>query len=343
MRYSNHFLKTLLPHIIAAGVALLYAWFIFNSSYLKTGLQFVAPVIFVLMVHLLWLAFSKQLKSGFSTIAFQRTSHTTLVMALGIVAFSLVAPKPVSANTNFLGEAVGMLLGVVVCLAMLAVVLFIAFLLLRLLIWIIRAPFKKANSPQDDPDNNLHDYGTIIFAFLILTVASAEGVPNFFAFSNKGTSTASVTIDASPKTVWQTMQRATSPAIPLPNMLSSFPKPTNVVIDEGTTLGANRKVLFEGREGTGYLTLRVMQSTPETAVFHVLSDTTPFANWVSYKTLSYTTHVVGDQTQLDVTLTYERDLAPSWFFTPVVKFAAYLAMGVLAKDVKNRAEEKHDA
>ena len=214
--YVHRVFKSLLPHGIAAGVALTYAWFIFQSSYVKTGLQFVAPVIFILTVHLLWLGTSGQLTRGFSKIALRRSSNTTLIMALGIVAFSMIAPKPASASPNAVADTFAMLLGVVVCLAMLAVVLFVLFLMLR-----------------------------------------------------------------------------------------------------------------------------VMERTENAAVFHVLSDTSPIANWVSHKTLTFRTQAIGNKTQLDVTLTYDRDLAPSWFFTPVVKFSAYLAMGVLANDVKNRAELSH--
>jgi hypothetical protein len=324
--------RTLIPHITATGIALTYAWFIFNSPFVKTGLQFVAPVILILLTHLIWLTLSGQLKRGFANVAIKRTSNTTLIMALGIVAFALFAPQPATAQG--LGETVQMLLGVAMCLAMLAAVLFVLFLLLRGLIWIFRKIFKRGGNDE----NRLNDFGTMTFALITLSIASLEGLPNTFAFTANNTSTASVTINASSATVWHTMQTATSPEIPLPYFLSNFPRPTNVTIDEGTTLGANRQVKFQGREGVGYLSLRVMENSETSATFHVLSDTSPIANWVTHKTLSYTTHTIGDETRLDVTLNFDRDLAPAWFFNPVMKFAGKLAMGVLANDVKNRAE-----
>jgi hypothetical protein len=74
----------------------------------------------------------------------------------------------------------------------------------------------------------------------------------------------------------------------------------------------------------------------------VVSDTSPYANWVSYQSLTYRTRTEQGLTILDVTLEYDRLLAPAWFFAPAIKGAAYLAMDVLARDVKSRAEDGDD-
>lgn len=324
----------LIPHITAAGIALIYAWFISNSPFVQTGLQFIAPAILILLTHLIWLSFSGQLTHGFANVAFARTTCTTLVLALGIVAFSMFAPQPASANAEDIAVGFGAILGVIGCLAVLAIVLAIPFLLL----WVILKIFNSIFPDGDKTDDRVNDFGTVIFALTALGIASVEGVPNFYSFQSAGSSTASATIHAPQTDVWQTMQTATSPAIALPNFLSNFPKPTQVIIDEGTALGAIRKVEFQGREGMGHLTLQVAEQGKNSATFRVLSDTSPYASWVSYKTLTYATNNVEGQTKLDVTLTYDRDLAPAWFFTPLVKFSAYLAMNVLASDVKHRAE-----
>ena len=74
-------------------------------------------------------------------------------------------------------------------------------------------------------------------------------------------------------------------------------------------------------------------------MFEILSDTSPFAMWVAHKHLTYRVEAAGnDATRLTVSLDYDRMLAPSWFFTPATKGAARLAMDVLARDVKSRAE-----
>jgi hypothetical protein len=70
----------------------------------------------------------------------------------------------------------------------------------------------------------------------------------------------------------------------------------------------------------------------------VISDTSPYAQWVAFHTLTYQVTPNAQNTQLDVTLEYDRLLSPAWFFTPAIKGAAHLAMSVLARDVKLRAE-----
>ena len=110
------------------------------------------------------------------------------------------------------------------------------------------------------------------------------------------------------------------------------------MIDQGVGLGAIRKVKFQGRGGAGYLTLRVVERADTMARFEVVSDTSPFTDWVPYRTLTYRVIPYGANTRLEVTLEFDRLLAPAWFFTPAIKGAAYLAMDVLARDVKLRAE-----
>lgn len=71
----------------------------------------------------------------------------------------------------------------------------------------------------------------------------------------------------------------------------------------------------------------------------MLSDTSPIANWVAHKSLEYRVEGRGDATKLTVTLEYDRLLAPAWFFDFLMGGATYLAMDVLARDVKKRAEQ----
>ena len=134
------------------------------------------------------------------------------------------------------------------------------------------------------------------------------------------------------------MAKATQPEFPLPQILHTLPRPIAVLVDEGVELGSRRTVQFEGREGKGQLSMVVSERTDTKAMFKVLSDTSPFGNWIGYKYLTYEVHPLGNQSELRVSLDFERKLAPSWFFTPVMKTGAYLAMNVLARDTKHRAE-----
>jgi hypothetical protein len=46
----------------------------------------------------------------------------------------------------------------------------------------------------------------------------------------------------------------------------------------------------------------------------------------------------GAGTLLTVTSDYDRLLSPAWFFRPYIGLASYLAVNVLARDTKQRAE-----
>jgi hypothetical protein len=134
------------------------------------------------------------------------------------------------------------------------------------------------------------------------------------------------------------MQTATSPDFPLPNILGFFPRPVEVSVDESVGLGANRVVQFKGREGAGALHLRVATRTDTTVTFDVMSDTSPYAGWITHQHLTYRITPEGSGTRIAVTLDFERRLAPNWFFGPMMRGAARLAVDVLARDVKARAE-----
>ena len=172
----------------------------------------------------------------------------------------------------------------------------------------------------------------------LLLAASAEGVKGAYSFNSLSTSSATQLINASEKQVWQSLGTATQPDVPLPLLIAAFPQPVAVVVDEGVALNAKRVVKIKGREGEGYLTLRVVERTDHSAKFQVLSDTSPIADWVTHRTLEYRVEESGGATKLIVTLEYDRLLAPAWFFKPLMDGAAHLGMDVLARDVKNRAE-----
>ena len=322
-----------LSHVFAATAALSYAWIISQSAYVKTGFQFIMPVLVVMMVHLLWLALAQKLTPGFSSVVYKRSAQTALGMAFVIFIASIVAPQPVHAAGS---DIVGAAAMVVFCVAIIAIIG-------GLVAFIFYGIYKGVSSlvgksDSDGPENRLFDVSSLVVAAACLCIFSLEGHPKVFAFDANNRVVASHFVDTSPDQVWRTMDKATSPDFPLPDILSSFPQPTKVIIDEGTALGAMRQVEFSGREGTGHLTLKVIERTEVTAVFKVMSDTSPFANWVAHQRLIYEVLPEKDGTRLSVSLEYERLLAPAWFFSPITKGASYLAMDVLARDVKSRAE-----
>ncbi|WP_298256943.1 SRPBCC family protein [uncultured Litoreibacter sp.] len=323
-------------HSTAAACSLYYAWLVSQSAYVKTGLQFVAPLLVIMVVHLCWVAVRNGLPQGFSVIVFRRTLQSSFAMACVLGVGSVIAPQPAVASDS---RAASALLIVVFCVAMIvavvAILAAIGFILFKggaALLDLFR------QGGDSDPKSRFFDFGSLAVAFGVLCVCSLEGLPHAYSFSQTNRSEASHLVAASPAQVWATLEQATQPSFPLPEVLRVFPQPVEVVIDEGVALGAMRKVKFEGREGQGYLTLQVVERSEDAVVFKVLSDSSPFATWLKHRHLTYHVQAEPHGTRVSVSLEYDRLLAPSWFFTPVTKGAAYLAMDVLARDVMARAE-----
>lgn len=327
-------------HALAMSLGMSYAWGISKTTYVQTSLQFVSPLLVMLLVHLLWLLATHDRQPGYAREVVSRALVSALFIALLVPAVMAVAPMPSAADAE--SSAFTGFLGVLLCLAVLAAVIFaIAFtvyLAARLIELIVKAIWK---GPGDR--NRLNDVSVLVMVFALITSASLEGMSGFYRFAGAGRATASVTIDAPPERVWATMQTATAPEFPLPNILQAFPQPVAVRVDEGTGLGAKRVVEFVGREGRGELRLEVVKQEGLRSVFRAVSDSTPMVSWIAIKSITYNVVPRGQGSLLEVTLDYERLLAPSLIFNPMMEAAAWLAMGVLAEDTKERAERETNA
>lgn len=335
MRY-NFSRSVFTAHLLAAVGSLFYAWSISQTAYQKTGLQFVAPLVVVVAVHLVWNAIaSRGWQPGFSILVYRRSFHTVFAMAGALFFTAVVAPIPAEASVQ---GALGGIMVFVFCAGGIVAVAVVLALIFRASSWVGTAVLNLFRK-DDGPQNRLFDFGSIALVGGLLAFGSMEGLPNSYSFAPNDQSSTSRLIKASPTHVWRVMETATSPSFPLPAALSLFPQPVAVVIDEGTALGAKRKVKIQGREGVGYLTLKVVERSDSRAVFKVLSDSSPHTNWVKFDKLIYQVRQENDFSRLTVTLEYERLLAPTLVFKPVVKSAAYLAMDVLARDVQSRSEE----
>lgn len=331
MQIRLHRMGRAVPHVIAAGLALFYAWGLSQTSLRTTGLQFVSPLIVIILVHLGWTGLRHGLPAGFAAPLLGRACLTALGIMVALVLGGVFAPSPAHADV---GDVFGTILIVVICAAMVAIVIGLAALALYVVIKFVAWLFGRGKS---GPQSRLFDFGSIGACCAVLVVASVEGMPGGFAFSKTQAAGSTYVIDRPPDVVWAVMQTATSPDFPLPGLLATLPRPVAVTTDEGVGLGANRVVRFEGREGVGRLHLQVTERTPTMARFDVVSDTTPYAGWIGYDRLTYQVEPAGASTRLSVTLDFERKLAPAWFFGPVMRRASYLAADVLARDVVMRA------
>ena len=173
---------------------------------------------------------------------------------------------------------------------------------------------------------------------LAIGLCSLEGISGALSFSVQDRASSTLSVAAPPTRVWQEIGKATLPSFPLPILLKSIPQPVAVPIDEGASLGARRVVRFRGREGEGDLVLKVVRRTSEEVVFAAVSNTAPIAKWVNQRAITFRVEAAGIGSQLTVSSDYDRLLSPAWFFRPYVRLASYLAVDVLARDTKARAE-----
>ena len=335
-----------LVHLTAGAIGLLYAWLISRTAYVTTSVQFVSPLAVVLLSHLAWLAASRRLGPGFATIAFGRTFVTALGVTACTALAALYAPMPADAAATAkdaqIGEIIGGILGIIACLTVLALVVAAAAGVIYVVALSVRAVYRwlrrRLGRPPGSGGNRLNDAGAIALAFAVIGAASLEGLGPALSFATRDGAASSLRVAAPPARVWREVGRATSPAFPLPVMLKSIPQPVAVLVDTGADLGSRRVVRFRGREGEGDLTLEVVRRTNEEAVFAATSDTSPIAMWVRQRALTFRVEPEGTGSRVTVTSDYDRLLAPAWFFRPYVRLAAYLAVDVLARDTKARAE-----
>ena len=330
--------ESIFASLLSGGLALSYAWLVSGTRYVTTGLQFVAPLAIILIVHLAWLAAVWGLARGFSVTVLARTLATAIGI-VGFTAFSAVyAPMPAAAAQSDAGQQI---LVVLSCLFVLALVIGVIALIIYAFIWFAKACYAALKGPPDPPaktDSRLFDAGAIMLSLLVIGTASLEGVATALTFQIEDRASSTVIVAASPSRVWQEVGKATSPAFPLPFMLITIPHPVAVLVDEGAAIGARRIVRFKGREGEGDLSFRVVRRTFQEAVFEVYADTTPVAKWVRHRAFTFQVEAAGTGSRLTVIDDYDRLLSPAWFFRPYVRVAAFLAMDVLARDTKARAE-----
>lgn len=325
-----------IEYFAACVFAVLYIWFLSETAYFQTGLQFIAPILVIFSIHLLFMWRRSEFTSGYSVELFRRGAVSALCLGVTVFAASLIAPLPTNAG---MGEITGMALLAIVCLLVVVVVAGV----IGWIIWMIaklihRLIFGKSDQESPNSDTRLFDAASVVLVFTFLSGASLEGLPKGYDFQSSNQARASQMIDADATKVWAALGTATSPSFALPKILRAIPQPVAVEVDEGVGLGAKRRVRFSGREGVGHLDLRVIKRTAEIARFEVVSDTSPIKDWVAHRAISYRVIPIGDQTKLVVTHEFDRLLAPAWFFNSAIKGAGFLAMNVLARDVKARSE-----
>jgi len=324
-------------HGTAALIALIYMWCISRTELRQTGLQFVAPLLIIFFVQTVTCLSAFGLAQNVYLTISRRSLATSFVLLSFVILLTAITPDTAHSDSgNSFTNTVSDIFAVLLCLLVIAIVCALVGGLLYSVFQVIKRVFKTNRS---DKHNKSRELASIFLTALFLIGASLEGVKGAYSFNSVASSSASQLIKGNKESVWLKLETATRPKFPLPPILTIFPHPVEVMVDEGTALMADRIVKFEGREGVGLLHLRVIEKTEDHVKFQVISDTSPIANWVKHETLTYRVKSTDKGTLLSVELSYNRLLSPAWFFSPFIGGATHLAMDVLARDVKFRTEK----
>ena len=85
----------LFPHLLAIAVSMTYAWHISKTEYVTTGLQFVAPLLIILLCHLAILWFQARLQAAYARVVLSRSLVSAILLsALLVFATEQLAPSP---------------------------------------------------------------------------------------------------------------------------------------------------------------------------------------------------------------------------------------------------------
>ncbi|MEZ5854870.1 MAG: hypothetical protein R3D67_09060 [Hyphomicrobiaceae bacterium] len=334
-------------HAIAGGLALCYAFAISNTQHVTNGLQFVSPVLVVLMVHSLVLWQRGALRGAgppsAALVALRRTVGTTVMLVVSMALAAAFAPMPADAANSVLSDILGVLSCLLVLVVVLAVTATLAFIVGYSIYWALRGgwAFAKRILGLDLPPGGtgLNDLGVLVASALAIGAASLEGVSDALTFAERDRVATTVAVRAPPAAVWSAIDKASSSALPLPLLLRTLPRPTHV-IDGGSSLGSQRIVHFKGREGEGDLVLEVTSRRAGSITWSAVRDTTPMRRWAVPLDVTFTVESDGPEggSRLAVSATYDRKLAPAWFFRPYMRAVWAQVVDVLARDKKERAE-----
>lgn len=180
-------------------------------------------------------------------------------------------------------------------------------------------------------DRQVHGVGVLVLLALGL---GSEGV--LFDLPTAGQVQREIVVEATPADVGAGV--AATPrydGVPVPTSLRlPFPRPTGAT-GAGLDVGDRRTIEF-GHGEAGAMELIVAESSPGRVTFVVDEDTTPIAGWMTMRTVTFAWEpdvATTGATAVEVTIDYERELDPAWYFGPLEwwftgEAAEYLALVV---------------
>lgn len=180
--------------------------------------------------------------------------------------------------------------------------------------------------------------GTVASCLVALSVLPLvfEDTGVGIAFNRRETVSMSRVVSASPDAVAAAIAQPPRFDRALPGYLrAGFPRPiaTRISADASTWTvrmrGGEMKINgMEPREGD--LTLRIVERTPHTIRWRADSDDSHMTHFQFWREARVEWHAVdGGRTEVTWSLSYDRNLAPAWYFGPWERYATRLAAGYL--------------
>lgn len=179
---------------------------------------------------------------------------------------------------------------------------------------------------------------------VLVLVMATEGVLPMTTFATDSTVSATRVFDASSDEVGSAVGSPLRFHEVAPSGILSwgFPEPQHDDV-QGSQVGDRRIVEFAGAhhrpammsthhwgEQSSALTLEVTERSATSVRMRVVSDTTPLATWLTWKTIDIGWSEQGDgRTAVTWTLNFDRELAPAWYFGPIECVVAERAAGYL--------------
>lgn len=169
----------------------------------------------------------------------------------------------------------------------------------------------------------------LLLPFLLL---SLEGSTETLSFNRQQVATVTRIVPVAETRIPELLAQTPDFERPLPLFLQlGFPRPGQAA-GSGLNLGDERLVPFTvGDEAMGQLQLVVAERSPNRVQFRAVKDSTPIAEWLTWQTTAVAWQAIdARQTQVTITITAERRLAPAFYFGPLEQIGLEQAAGYLA-------------
>ncbi|MFD4369676.1 hypothetical protein [Rhodococcus sp. NPDC058521] len=184
----------------------------------------------------------------------------------------------------------------------------------------------------------------------LFALLAMEGVVPATTVDGNTSVSASTIVDAGADEVSAALGRPLAFSEPTGILAAGFPRPH---MDHGSALepGQQRVIMFDGAHHrtpfvaahhwgteTSELVLQVDEVGTHSVRMHAVSDTTPLATWLAWKSVEIGWLELPDgRTQVTWQLDYERKLSPSWYFGPLEQFVVQRAAEYLVGSIDVRA------